>query len=323
MLGLPPVDRWPPQGGPIPWILDPAEHPRPDDPIMSQTLGATGTKNRKRPKKKKKKELQVTQKGVGSDEPQLVSFSGSSETEASDTTAGDSGVNLVSPVPSRTGTKKARLDNPAPSSHTSRTPPLSPDARQELDAEAQEGNDSLMDDDNPLSGASDHPLSDADAEGGHVSSTIESSDENDDGGDGKDDPMDTETAPQPAVAVTQNPVAPSTSSDLATGATTTPNPSTGTAPGAPTGNPGGASDASTPPDLSAALAYAIQARVLASPALAVVMAQIGPGFALDGGEEDKTLQSGVPGHNAGSPRSCPDHVCRVREGYLGGAGCSE
>ena len=29
---------------------------------------------------------------------------------------------------------------------------------------------------------------------------------------------------------------------------------------------------------------------LASPALAVVMAQIGPGIALDGGEEDKTLQ---------------------------------
>ena len=296
MLGLPPVDRWPTRGGPILWILDPAEHPRPDDPNMSQSLGTTGTKKRKR-SKKKKKELQVTQKGVGSDEPQLVSCSGSSKTEASDTTAGDSGVNLVSPVPSRMGPEKARLSNPAASSHTSRTPPLSPDARQELDAEAQGRNDSLMDDDNPLSGASDHPLSNADAEGGHVSSAIESSDENNDGGDGngKDVSMDAETTSQPAPPVVQNPVTPSTSSDPATGMTPTPNPTTATAPGAPSSNPGGASSNSTTPDPTAALAYAIQARVLASLALAVVMAQIGPSFALDGGEEDKTRQEEYQG----------------------------
>ena len=54
MLGLPPVDQWPVRGGPIPWILDPAEHPRPDDPNMGQSLGVTGNKKRKRSKKKKK-----------------------------------------------------------------------------------------------------------------------------------------------------------------------------------------------------------------------------------------------------------------------------
>ena len=174
MLGLPPVDRWPPRGGPIPWILNPAEHPRPDDPVMSQSLDSTGTKKRKRTKKKKK-ELRVTQKGVGDDEPQVVSCSGSSGSEASDTTAGDSGVNLTSPVPSVSGPKKAKLSNVGASSHASRTPPLSPDTRKELDMEVQDADDTMMDDDNPLSGASDHPLSDADVEKGPVSSTIESS----------------------------------------------------------------------------------------------------------------------------------------------------
>ena len=188
---------------------------------MSQSLGATGSKKRKRPKKKKK-ELRVTQKGAGNDEPQYVTCSGSSGTEASDTTAGDSGVNLASPVPSRTGPKKAKLSDVGASSHTSRTPPLSPDARKELDTEAQDGNrnDPMSEDDNPLSGASDHPLSDADAERGSESSTIESSNEDNDGGngDGKDVPMDAtpvdaETTSQPTAPVVQTPATPSTSAD--------------------------------------------------------------------------------------------------------------
>ena len=116
-----------------------------------------------------------------------------------DTTAADSGVNLASPVPSRTGQKKARLSDPTAGYHTSRTPPLSPDTRWELDAEAPGGNDSQMDDDNLLSGASDHPLSNADVEGEHESSAAESSDGND-GGDGsrRDVSMDAETTTQPA-----------------------------------------------------------------------------------------------------------------------------
>ena len=291
MLGLPPVDRWPPRGGPIPWILDPAEHPRPDDPVMSQSIGTTGTKKRKRPKKKKTKEFRVTQKGVGNDEPEYVTCSGSSE--ASDTTAGDSGVNLASPVPSRTGPKKAKLSNVTAGSNASRTPPLSPDARKELDTEAQDGDDP-MEDDNPLSGASDHPISDADAEGGPVSSAIESSEEDNDGenGDGKDVPMDAtpidaKTTSQLTAPVEQTPVTPSTSSDPTTGTAPTTNPHTGTAPGAPSGDPDAVTEDSAGPDPTSALAYAIQSRVLASPALAVVMAQIGPGFALDATEDEE------------------------------------
>ena len=289
MLGLPPVDRWPPRGGPIPWILDPAEHPRPDDSTMSQSLGSTGTKKRKRTKKKK--ELRVTQRGAGEDEPQLVSCSGSSWSEGSDTTAGDSGVILTSPVPSGSGPKKAKLSSIGAGSHASRTPPLSPDARKELDMEVQDRNDAMMDDDNPLSGASDHPLSDADVEKGPESSTIESSDENNDGGneDGKEVPVDTtledaETKTQPTAPVVQTPVTPSTSSDPTTQTTPTVNPHTGTAPGAPSGDPGTVPQDSATPSPTSALAYAIQSRVLASLALAVVMAQIGPGFALDAGE---------------------------------------
>ena len=153
-----------------------------------------------------------------------------------------------------------------------------------------------MDDDNLLSGASDHPLSDADVEGEHESSVAESSDGNDEGdGSGKDVPMDAETTSQQAPPATQETATPSTSSNPATGTMPAPNPTTATAPGAPSGNPGGPPDDSNAPDPSAALAYAIQARVLASPALVVVMAQIGPGFTLDGGEEDKTLQEEYQG----------------------------
>ena len=295
MLGLPPVAQWPARGGPIPWILDPAEHPRPDDPSMSQSLGGAAT-TKKRKRSRKKKELRVTQKGTGKDEPQFFSCSGSSGSEASDTTAADSGVNLASPVPSRTGQKKPRLSDPAAGSHTSRTPPLSPDARQELDEEAPGGNDSQMDDDNPLSGASDHPISDADIKVENEYSAIESSDGNE-GGDGsrKDASMDADTTTQPAPPAGQETATASTSSNPTTGATPASNPTTTTAPGAPSGNPGGPSNDPNAPDPSAALAYAIQARVLASPALAVIMAQIGPGFALDGGEEDKTLQEEYKG----------------------------
>ena len=255
---------------------------------MSQKIGTTGTKKRKR-SKKKKKELRVTQKGVGSDSPEYVSYSGSSE--SSDTTAADSGVNLASPVPSRTGSKKARLSSEAAGSNVSRTPPLSPDARKELEMEAQDMDDP-MEDDNPLSGASDHPLSDTDPEGGPVSTAVESSEEDNDGenGDGKDvpadaTPLDAEEASQPPAPVEQAPVVPSTSGDTTTRTTPTKNPSTGTAPGAPSGDPEATPEGSAVPNPTSALAYAIQSRVLASPALAVVMAQIGPGFALDNTED--------------------------------------
>ena len=134
-----------------------------------------------------------------------------------------------------------------------------------------------------------------------MSSAIESSDEDNDGknGDGKDVPMDAtpvdaETTSQLTAPVVQTPVTPSTSSDLTTKMTPTTNPHTGTASGAPSGDPGVTPKDSASPDPTSALAYAIQSRVLASPALAVVMAQIGPGFALDD-REDKEWQEEYQG----------------------------
>ena len=272
----------------------------------------------------------MTQRGVGDDEPRLISCSGSSGSEASDTTAPDSGVNLASPIPSRMGQKKARLNGPTASSNASRTPPLSPDTRRELDAEAQGGDESQMDDDNPLSGASDHPLSDADVDGDHESGVTESSDK-DDGGDGsgKDMPMDAETASQQAPPPTKETAMPSTSSNPATGTTpektekTAPDPTSDTTPGAPSGNPGGPPKDTDVPDPSAALAYAIQARVLASPALAVVMAQLGPGVALDGWRGRQDPARGIPRCDARPSRCCPDHVLRIRKGQPGCPGCGE
>ena len=106
----------------------------------------------------------MTQKGSGKDEPTWVTCSSSSGSEASDTTAADSGVNLTSPVSTGKGMKKAKLASstvPAPGSNVSHTPPLSPNTRQELDAETLGGNESQPDDDAPLSGQSNHPVSDA------------------------------------------------------------------------------------------------------------------------------------------------------------------
>ena len=61
---------------------------------------------------------------------------------------------------------------------------------------------------------------------------------------------------------------------------TAPDPPPPVGPGSPFGN-------QDSPNPALALAYAIQARVLASPALAVAMVQMEQGIALDGGEEDK------------------------------------
>ena len=302
MLGLPPVTLWPPRGGPIPWILDPTEHPRPDDPVMSQSLGDPGNNantggdpSRKRKKRHRKcQELRVTQKGSGKDEPTWVTCSSSSGSDASDTMAQDSGVNLASPISTGKGSKKAKLTSatvPAPGSTVSRTPPLSPDTLRELDAETVGRNDSQPDDDAPLSGQSDHPVSDADGESDGQEGMLgvkEFSDGEDaqDRADesGKDPPGDTEST---------GPKAPETAKETATPTdpttTTAPAMATGQGPPSPSGPDAPPSNPGTP-DPVAALAYTIQARVLASPALAVVMAQMGPGVACDSGEEDRARQ---------------------------------
>ena len=223
------------------------------------------------------------------------------------------------------GHKKATLSNPTAGSHTSRTPPLSPDARQALDAEAPGGNDSQMDDDNPLSGASDHPLSDADLEAEHESSTVESSDENDgEDASGKDVSMDAETTSQPALPAAQDSGNAIHLLQPCNGDNTIAEPHYSYRPGSSLWQPWWHFKRfQCNPDPSAALAYAIQARVLTSPALAVVMAQNRAWFRLRRWGRRQGPARGVPRRDARSPGCCPDHVRRLREGQLGCAECGE
>ena len=114
MLGLPPVTSWPAQGGSIPWVLDPAEHPRPENSTMNRGSAGLGNrtgagKSRKRKRRDHKHcELKVTQKGIGEDEPQFFPGSGSSSLDVSDTMAVDSGVNLA-PFPLDWAKRRPRL----------------------------------------------------------------------------------------------------------------------------------------------------------------------------------------------------------------------
>ena len=310
MLGFPLVTSWPRRGGPIPWILDPAKHPRPDDPDMSQNLPAPGSntntggdKSRKRKKRNGKcREFKVTQKGTRNDEPMWVTCSSSSGSDVSDTTAADSGVNLASPITTGKGLKKAKFTGtavPAPGSNVSRTPPLSPDTRQELDVETMGGDDSQPDDDAPLSGHSGHPSSDdsSESDGEEEMFGMEEFSDAEDGQDGadsgqRDTTRDIEPSGAKAPAPVKDTVTPSTSADAATTTTVTtataPSPPPPSGPGVPPSNPGDS-------DPTVALAYAIQARILASPALAIAMAQMGQGIACDGGEEDKARQEEYAG----------------------------
>ena len=74
-VGLPTVRDWPKQTGDTPWILDPAEHPRPavQSHHKSASLSSGDEKRKKRKKKKhcraKKLELKVTTQGQGDDTP--------------------------------------------------------------------------------------------------------------------------------------------------------------------------------------------------------------------------------------------------------------
>ena len=185
--------------------------------------------------------------------------------------AQDSGVNLASPVSTGKGSKKAKLTSvavPAPGSNVSCTPPLSPDTLRELDAETMGGHDSQLDDDAPLSGQSDRPDSDAnnDSEGEEEMFGVKEFSDGEDGQDGadggkKDMPGDTESTGPKAPVTTQETVTASSSTDptMMTTPTTTaaaPGPPPPPGPGATPGNPDG-------PNTAVALAYAIQARVLA------------------------------------------------------------
>ena len=74
-LGLPAVEDWPKWVGEVPWILDPAQYPRPAVQSHHESAGpSSGDERRKRRKKKKhcrpkKQELKVTTRGQGNDAP--------------------------------------------------------------------------------------------------------------------------------------------------------------------------------------------------------------------------------------------------------------
>ena len=98
-LGLPAVEDWPKWTGDIPWVLDPAEHPKPAVPSHHESANpSSGDKRQRRWRKKKKhrrpkkQELNVTTRGKGEDVP-IWTNTGSNLSSSSELqTEGDSGV---------------------------------------------------------------------------------------------------------------------------------------------------------------------------------------------------------------------------------------
>ena len=97
-LGMPDIGDWPPWTREPPWILDPAEHPKPDRAGHTQeSADPCSTDDDKKKKKKKhcwarKPELKVTTWGQGDDVP-VWSHTGSTVSSSSDSqTEGDSGI---------------------------------------------------------------------------------------------------------------------------------------------------------------------------------------------------------------------------------------
>ena len=100
-LGMPDIRDWAPWMGEPPWILDPAEHSKPDWAGHTQeSADPCSTDDGKKKKKKKKKkhcqarkpELKVTTQGQGDDVP-VWSHTGSTVSSSSDSqTKGDSGI---------------------------------------------------------------------------------------------------------------------------------------------------------------------------------------------------------------------------------------
>ena len=97
-LGLPAVGDWPKRTGEVPWVLDPAEHPRPAVQSHHESADpSSGDERWKRRKKKKhhrpkKQELKVTAWGQGDNVP-VWTHTGSNLSSSSESqTEGGSGV---------------------------------------------------------------------------------------------------------------------------------------------------------------------------------------------------------------------------------------
>ena len=97
-LGLPAVEDWPKQTGEVPWVLDPAEHPRPAVQSHHKSAGPSSGDERWRKRKKKKhhrskkQELKVTTRGQGDDAPIWTHTRSNLSSSLESQTKGDSGV---------------------------------------------------------------------------------------------------------------------------------------------------------------------------------------------------------------------------------------
>ena len=107
-LGLPTVEDWPKLNGDVPWVLDPAEHPRPAVQSHHKSAGpSSGDERRRRRKKKhhwpKKQELKVTTCGQGDDAPIWTHTESNLSSSSESQTEGDSGVGSYRKLQGGTG----------------------------------------------------------------------------------------------------------------------------------------------------------------------------------------------------------------------------
>ena len=127
-LGLPIVGDWPKRTGEVPWVLDPAKHPRPAIQSHHESAGpSSGDERQKRRKKKhrwlKKQELKVTTEGQGDDIP-VWTHTGSNLSSSSESqTEGDSGI----------GSYRKPLGGAGSTTRRNHTPRYSPETIRKLD----------------------------------------------------------------------------------------------------------------------------------------------------------------------------------------------
>ena len=133
-LGLPPVEDWPKRTGEVPWVLNPAKHPRLGAESYYESAGPSSgdDKWRKMKKKKhwqpKKQELKVTTQGQGDDTPVWTDTGSNLSSSPDSQTEGDSGVRSY----------RRLWDNAGSTTHHDHTPQYSPDTVQKIDEGTQE-----------------------------------------------------------------------------------------------------------------------------------------------------------------------------------------
>ena len=129
-LGLPDVGDWLKQTGEVPWVLDPAKHPRPAIQSHYESAGpSSGDERWKRRKKKKhhqpkRQELKVTTRGKWDDIPVWTHTGSNSSSSLESQTEGDSGIGSSYRKPLSGAGSTTRCDH---------TPRYSPETIRKLD----------------------------------------------------------------------------------------------------------------------------------------------------------------------------------------------